>query len=473
MSPEPTVLIIGDDCGISTTLPALGLRSVVTDCLSEALPKLKDIGSPVVVVNLPGQAMDSAVLRQLSRDTGTLLILVDPDSAAAGLGCADGNIHVLVRPLDSFVLREAIRAAVETGTANGANGPASARSAFGERYVTEYAPLLAQSAKMRVIKDIVEQVANTDATVLLRGESGVGKDLVARAIHHASQRWEQPYVKINCAALPAELLESELFGHEKGAFTGAYRKKLGKFEFANKGTLFLDEIGDLPLSLQAKLLHVLQDHEYSRVGGRETIQVDARIIASTNRDLEAAMSHGHFREDLFYRLNVVEIRVPALRERREETSFLVHYYLEKFQKQYHRQILLTPETVTLLIEYEWPGNIRELENVMRRLVVLGSAPSAQKEILGRLQGSQPLKPKTLPSDNEAAGSGPREDAILTLREVARRAAREAERKALSEVLERVHWNRAAAARLLKVSYKTVLSKIAECGLDPKSTPPRP
>src|SRR6266545_1883925 len=291
MSPEPTVLIIGDDCGISTTLPALGLRSVVTDCLSEALPKLKDIGSPVVVVNLPGQAMDSAVLRQLSRDTGTLLILVDPDSAAAGLGSADGNIHVLVRPLDSFVLREAIRAAVETGTANGANGPASARSSFGERYVAEYAPLLAQSAKMRVIKDIVEQVANTDATVLLRGESGVGKDLVARAIHHASQRWEQPYVK-----------------------------KLGKFEFANKGTLFLDEIGDLPLSLQAKLLHVLQDHEYSRVGGRETIQVDARIIASTNRDLEAAMSHGHFREDLFYRLNVVEIRVPALRERREETS---------------------------------------------------------------------------------------------------------------------------------------------------------
>jgi two-component system, NtrC family, response regulator AtoC len=472
MSLEPTVLIIGEDSGIRKTLPELGLQSVLTHGFGEAFPKLKALRRPVVVVNLPGQAVEPAMLRQLSRDTGALLILADSDSTVAGLDGTHGNVRVLVRPFDSSELREAIRAAVETGRANGATGPSSARAPFGPRYVTEYAPLLMQGAKMRVIKEIVEQVANTDATVLIRGESGVGKDLVARAIHHASQRSEQPYVKINCAALPAELLESELFGHEKGAFTGAYRKKLGKFEFAHKGTLFLDEIGDLPLSLQAKLLHVLQDHEFSRVGGRETIRVDARVLASTNRDLEAAMSDGRFREDLFYRLNVVEIHVPPLRERREEIRFLVDYCLENFQTQYHRQVLLTPEAVTRLVEYDWPGNIRELENVIRRLVVLGSTPSAQDEILGHLGAAQPVKP-TLPSDTTPAGSGPREAPILTLREVARRAAREAERKALADVLERVHWNRAAAARLLKVSYKTMLSKITECGLDPKSRPPGP
>ena len=470
MTLEPTVLIIGDDSGISKTLPPLGFRSVVATGLGGALPKLKDLHAPVVVVNLPGQAIEPAALLQLSRGTGTVLVLANADSPAVELDRAHANVRVLVRPFDSSALREAIRAAIAPAPPNGSAGAALDRPVFSERYVTEFAPLLILSEKMRAIKDVVEQVANTDATVLIRGESGVGKDLVARAIHHASQRWDQPFVKINCAALPAELLESELFGHEKGAFTGAYRKKLGKFEFANKGTLFLDEIGDLPLSLQAKLLHVLQDHEFSRVGGRETIQVDARVVASTNRDLEEAMAGGHFREDLFYRLNVVEIQVPALRERREETPFLVNYYLEKFQKQYHRHVVLAPEAVRLLLEYDWPGNIRELENVMRRLVVLGSAPSAQKEILGRLRPVGPAKAEPT-GGTEGAAPAQREDPILTLREVARRAAREAERKALSEVLERVHWNRAAAARLLKVSYKTILSKIAECGLDPKTPPP--
>ena len=470
MSLEPTVLIIGEDSGISKSLPALGLRSVVAGDIGEAFPKMKDLDPPVVVLNLPGQAIEPATVRRLSRDAGSLLILADT-AMEAGLGGTYGNVRILVRPVGVTVLREAIRAAVESAPANDQRETGSAQPVFGERYVTEYSPLLSQGAKMRAIKDIVEQVAHTDATVLLRGESGVGKDLVARAIHYASQRCERPYVKINCAALPAELLESELFGHEKGSFTGAYRKKLGKFEFANKGTLFLDEIGDLPLSLQAKILHVLQDHEFSRVGGRETIQVDARVIASTNRDLEAAMSQGLFREDLFYRLNVVEIRVPPLRERKEETLFLVNYYLEKFQKQYHREVALTPEALRQLVEYSWPGNIRELENVVRRLVVLGSAPTAQKEILGRLRAAEPGKSPEL--DAEAVAPEPAEDRILTLREVARRAAREAERKALAEVLERVHWNRAAAARLLKVSYKTILSKIAECGLDPKGPPPRP
>ena len=211
---------------------------------------------------------------------------------------------------------------------------------------------------MRAIREMIEQIADTNTAVLIRGETGTGKDLVARAIHYASPRCGQHFEKVNCAALPTELLESELFGHEKGAFTGAYRRKLGKFEYANKGTLFLDEIGELPLSLQAKLLHVVQDHEFCRVGGRELIRVDIRVIASTNRNLELALANGEFREDLYYRLNVVEIHVPPLRERREEIPVLVSYFLDKFRRQYDRQLGLPPKAVTSFMDYPWPGNVR-------------------------------------------------------------------------------------------------------------------
>src|SRR5207249_2655579 len=244
------------------------------------------------------------------------------------------------------------------------------RTIGGARYSAEYAPLLDGSAGMRTVRAMVESIADTDATVLLRGESGVGKDLVARAIHAASRRGKGPFVKVNCAAIPQELLESELFGHEKGSFTGAHRRKPGQFEFANQGTIYLDEIGELPLALQAKLLHVLQDFQFSRVGGHAPIDVDARVIAATNRRLEEAMARGEFREDLYYRLNVVEIQVPPLRERREEIPALTAWFLNKFNAQYGRRKTLSPETLILLAEHPWSGNIRELENMIRRMVVL-------------------------------------------------------------------------------------------------------
>jgi len=254
---------------------------------------------------------------------------------------------------------------------------------------TDHAPLLDGSLKMRAILTIIENIADTDAMVLIRGESGVGKDLVARAIHTQSARRHGPFVKVNCAAIPSELLESELFGHEKGAFTGAHRRKPGQFEYARGGTIYLDEIAELPPALQAKLLHVLQDFRFARVGGHGLIEVDARVIAATNRDLEHALARGEFREDLYYRLNVVELRIPPLRERREEI----------------------------------PGQI-----------------------------------------GHAAAPRPAPMVTESLREIARRSAREAERRALAEVLERVRWNRAEASRILKVSYKTLLHKIAECEL---------
>ena len=222
-------------------------------------------------------------------------------------------------------------------------------------------PLFDGHPQMRAIGGIIESISDTDTTVLIRGESGVGKDLIARAVHRASTRRDGPFIKVNCAAIPQDLLESQLFGHEKGAFTGAHRRKFGQFEYANKGTLFLDEIAELPLALQAKLLHVLQDFRFSRVGGHGVIDVDARVIAATNRDLEAAMTRGLFREDLYYRLNVVEIRVPPLRERRDEIPVLAAYFLAKFNAQYGRKKQLSPETVARLQEYPWSGNVRELK----------------------------------------------------------------------------------------------------------------
>ena len=309
---------------------------------------------------------------------------------------------------------------------------------------------------MRAIWRVVEEIADTDAPVFIRGESGVGKDLVARAIHARSARRDGPFVKVNCAAIPLGLVESELFGHEKGAFTGAHRRKLGQFECANKGTIYLDEIAELPLALQAKLLHVLQDLRFSRVGGQGSIDVDTRVIAATNRDLEHAMARGEFREDLYYRLDVVEIRIPPLRERKEEIALLASWFLARFNEQYHRNKQLSPETMTRLTEHSWSGNVRELENVIRRMVVL-------------TDGEQAFEVRvTRDRNGRAAPPGSAQKVTESLKEIARRSAREAERQALVEVLERVQWNRAEASRILKVSYKTLLSKVAECGLSPPS-----
>ena len=350
-------------------------------------------------------------------------------------------------------------------------------------YLSEYMPLFSLSPRMRSLTRIVQEVARTDATVLMLGESGVGKNLIARAIHEISARQGGPFVVVNCAALPAELLESELFGHEKGAFTGAYRRTPGKFEYANRGTLCLDEIGEIPRSLQAKLLHVLQDLQFSRVGGHDPVRVDVRVIATTNRDLEAAMRAGEFREDLYYRLNVLEIRVPPLRDRRAAIEGLARHFLERCNLQYRRQVALLPETVSLMLEYAWPGNVRELENFIRRLVVLGDVQRAQQDMTARLaasrngrQGRATSMEPALPDQDAEAPSQPQITPaladLLDLKAIARRAAREAEKKALLDVLEHVRWNRAEAARVLKVSYKTLLTKIIECGIESRRPRPR-
>ncbi|MGH7324034.1 MAG: sigma-54 interaction domain-containing protein [Candidatus Rokuibacteriota bacterium] len=320
---------------------------------------------------------------------------------------------------------------------------------------------LCVSSKMQPVRELVAKVASTNTTVLLRGESGVGKEIVGRALHRLSPRAAKQFLKVNCAALPSELLESELFGHEKGAFTGAYRQKPGKFEAADGGTLLLDEIGEMPLRLQAKLLHVLQDGEFSRVGGEKIIGTDVRLIASTNRDLEAAMRVHQFREDLYYRLNVIEIRIPPLRERREEIPILVEHFRRKLNVQYVRSIEIPPDTVRLFMEYHWPGNVRELENAVKRIIVLGGARPVHQEIVGSLN-SNGSRPGASPALAVATSLSP--EGTISLKDIARQAARDAERVAIKEVLDRVHWNRAKAARLLQISYKALLYKIVQCGL---------
>jgi transcriptional regulator with GAF, ATPase, and Fis domain len=275
--------------------------------------------------------------------------------------------------------------------------------------------ILAESPPMQAIRAIIKSIADTDLMVLIRGESGVGKDLVARSIHANSSRRDGPFVKVNCVAIPHGLLESELFGHERGAFTGAHRRKPGQFEYAKGGTIYLDEIAELPLSLQAKLLHVLQDFAFARVGGHGLIDVEARVIAATNRDLERQMAAGEFRDDLYYRLNVVELRIPPLRERREEIPGLVELFLARFNKQYRRQKQVAPETLTRLTQYPWLGNVRELENVIRRMVVLNDGEQAFDALAARARHgiSGVVRPAAPASES--------------LRDIARRAGSDAER----------------------------------------------
>jgi two-component system response regulator AtoC len=369
---------------------------------------------------------------------------------------------------------------------------------------------------MRHVMAMVERVADSEISVLLRGESGVGKEVIARELHRRSGRRAKPFVKVNAAALPAELLESELFGHERGAFTGAQTTRIGKFEFANHGTIMLDEIGEMPAGLQAKLLHVLQDSEFTKLGSNRPVQVDVRIIAATNRDLEAMMRAGTFREDLYYRLQVIELHIPPLRERREEIPQLIEFFLVKYSERYGRPLRRPSEPLReTLLNYSWPGNVRELENVIKRFVILqdedlvlaelkrarAHADSAADAATARpVAAATPVAPAApvapvapiapayraetattsapvaaadkpaAPAAAAPAATAPVPDVIdlnsgpISLPELAREAAMRAERAAIQQALDRFRWNRRKAAEHLGVSYKTLLNKMKECGI---------
>ncbi|UCE86155.1 MAG: sigma-54-dependent Fis family transcriptional regulator [Deltaproteobacteria bacterium] len=340
----------------------------------------------------------------------------------------------------------------------------------GKRLEEERDQLLAQldaaptqlwsSAPMRRILEVIDQIADTDVTVLIQGESGVGKEIVARTIHERSPRAARPFIKVNCASLPEPLLESELFGYEKGAFTGALSRKPGRFEMADTGTIFLDEIGEMSPALQAKLLQVLQDSEYTRLGGNREVRVDIRVLCATNRPLEQMVQEGGFREDLFFRLNVVNINVPPLRERRDEIQALAESFARRYAARYEKPCPEISERILRAFDrYAFPGNVRELENLVKRMVVLESEAPILEDLRVGERGAGSSVQELIDEVASTAGE-------LPLREVGRRVSRVAERETIERVLARTGWNRKQAARLLGVSYKTLLQKIKDCGLEP-------
>jgi len=399
-----------------------------------------------------------------------------------------GAVDYVVKPddpegLGEAALEAAIRSAVEK--VNLTSEVARLRAQVTEDPEGEQ-PCWGSGDAMRRVLTMVERVADSDVSVLLSGESGVGKEVIARELHRQSARRTRPFVKVNCAALPAELLESELFGHERGAFTGAQQSRVGKFEFATGGTIMLDEIGEMPLSLQAKLLHVLQDHEFTRLGSNRPVEVDVRVIAATNRDMEQMIRQGAFREDLYYRLQVIEIRVPPLRQRQDEILPLVEFFLIRYAARYGRPALRPSAALREALRvYPWPGNVRELENLIKRFVIL------QDELLvtSELTRVRPMaEPQIAEPPAAAASVAPRPPAVVepvaapapvatkahtdeTLPDLARRAALVAEREAIRRTLDHFRWNRRKAAERLGVSYKTLLNKMKECGISAPADAP--
>ncbi len=451
------VLIVENDLDqrrrVVAQLKQWGYTPVAVTSAEEALEAVGRMrfAFSLVAIRLPGMSgVDFLRRAQALTESGPVVMVAESDHSSQIVEAIQaGADDFLRRPYTAEDLENAIK-----GVAGRTSRPAPASADDnGARLERELSLLV--SPQMREIQTIVEQAARADVTVLICGETGVGKELVARAIHARSPRRRAPFVKVNCAAVPRELLESELFGHERGAFTGAHQRKPGRFELADGGTIFLDEIGELHPALQAKLLHVLQDGEFSRVGGRNNVTVDVRVICATNRDLAREVAAGRFREDLFYRLNVINILVPPLRERRDEIPGLVQYFGQRYGRLFNfPEPEISPEAMEAFVQYAWPGNIRELENFIKRMIVL------QDTSLPRTLMAAPALPTT--------GGGRAEPYTatkeLSLKEISRRAVLEAERQVIRRALEQCRWNRVKTAKMLKISYRALLYKIKDMGL---------
>ena len=325
-----------------------------------------------------------------------------------------------------------------------------------------YQIIFSNSSQMNKIKTIIDEIAKTDITVLIKGETGTGKELLAQMIHSNSPRKDKPFVKVNCAAIPKGLLESELFGFDKGAFTGAYFRKPGKFELANSGTILLNDIGEIDVSIQAKLLEVLQDGVFSRLGGDGEVIVNTRVITTTKDHLEKSIMEGYFREDLFFRVNVINITLPPLRERKDQILPLSQYYFDFYKKKYERNIpSFSSKAVQAFEEYPWPGNIRELENMVKRIVIFGDENPVLEDLLSR-SGNNGVNSEPFNNFSPNSTTGGEN---FNLKDAGKRAAEEAEKEIILNTLQETHWNRKKAAQLLHVSYKALLNKIQKYHID--------
>jgi two-component system, NtrC family, response regulator AtoC len=440
---SPTVWVVDDDASIRSYLSDfLNSRSYSVVCFDSGEQVVRQItsqGAPSLLlldIRMPrvGGLEVLAQLDKLGRRVPSIVLSgVDQISTvvqAMRLGASD----YLVKPIDITDLEEAIdRVLEENGQALSTNGSAQDLG------------YQSSNKRMQQIGSICRQVAQTDVPVLILGESGVGKEVLARYVHMQSGR-RAPFVKVNCAALPAELLESELFGHDRGAFTGAQREKPGKFELAGQGTIMLDEVAEMSPLLQAKLLHVLQDGEYTRLGGTRTLTSEARVLAATNKHLHTLVTKGNFREDLYFRLNVITIEVPPLRERPEDIVALCERFVEKYGVKYKSAVKKLPrELVDAFMRHSWPGNVRQLENVVRRFLILPDLQEALaelQEIAAPVRQSQPEPP-----------------ASTSLKQLAGDAADKAAKELVFNTLNEVNWNRKEAARRLNICYKSLLNKL--------------
>jgi two-component system, NtrC family, response regulator AtoC len=496
------IILLGDDDGSVSSAVAGSLSDefhIVQLSDVDAALSTSRIDRPSLVVlaldsfDAPHAFAPIAAFKRFDQEI-PILVVAPRDEIARAQALKLGAAEFVARPIDAADLNGKISSLVRRRPRRETALPVTAKE---RTFRLEHQMIFDSSARMENVRRIIETVAHLDCTVLVRGESGTGKELVARALAGPSIQQGKPFVKVNCAALPAELLESELFGYERGAFTGAVQRKLGKFEFAHQGTIFLDEIGEMSAPMQAKILQVLQDGEFSRLGGTHDTRVDVRIIAATHRDLERMIADGQFREDLFFRLNVISITLPPLRERPDSIALVADYFLRKYSEAYKRPYAAVPKSIMQqFMEYQWPGNIREMENLIQRMVILGVETSA-REITQMLAApivrrslpaatasnpavqqptivqSRSTNPDASPSDRVPATTGKPQNGLGSLKDAARIAAQQVERDLILESLRRMRWNRKETAKLLGVSYKTLLAKIRENGLDdeyPESAP---
>ncbi|NMC69117.1 MAG: sigma-54-dependent Fis family transcriptional regulator [Myxococcales bacterium] len=456
MAERPQVLIVDDEPNMRRVLAAL-LEREPCDVLQagdglEALQVLDDNVVHVVVADLRMPNMDGIELlkKVVARDPNLPFVVltahgtVDTAVEAMKIGAFD----FITKPFEKDELLAILRKALRSVRLDAA-APAPAAPGESRRY-----RIIGESEPMQQVYAILDKVAATPTTVLITGESGTGKELVARALHANSRLAARPYIRVNCAAIPRELIESEFFGYEKGAFTGAVTSKPGRFELADGGTLFLDEIGEIPLEMQVKLLRAIQEHEFERVGGLRTLRVNVRLIAATNKDLARCVAEGTFREDLFYRLNVVSIRLPPLRERVEDIPALCAHFIERFNERLGRRIEgFEPEAMAALRRHHWPGNVRELENLVERCVLFSDGPRiGLADLPETVRGAASASPDAVAADP------------LALKTQVKAAAERVERDLIDRALRVTDHNVTRAAKLLRISRKSLQVKMRDLGL---------
>jgi DNA-binding NtrC family response regulator len=453
-----TILVVEDKESMAEmlreTLESEGYKVISATDGAEGIKLLKENRVDLVLTDLKLPKKDGMEVLIASKEENQLIPVIVMTAFGSIEIAVDamkgGAFDFITKPFDTDHLLVLIKRALENQRLHTEN------ILLKEEFVSRFGfpRIIGKSDKISAVAQMVQKVAPTKSTVLLLGESGTGKELFARAIHNLSTRQEYPFVPINCAAIPRDLLESELFGHEKGSYTGADTKKLGKFELADKGTIFLDEVGDMDLAIQSKLLRAIEEGEIERIGASKTIRVDVRIVAASNKNLEKAAEEKKFREDLYYRLNVFPINIPPLRERKEDVPLLVEYFLKKYCLEIKTsEKSVSKEALNLLMNYHWKGNVRELENTIERAVILcdGSVITpehfalSKQSVLASARSSQPVNG--------------------TLESVAKEALRIAESQRIADALRETKGNKSKAAEILQVSYKTLLTKIKDYGVE--------